>query len=380
MPRSRSVVACLLVAVSVAAPGTAAFARVSGSWQVTSLSPAPERDAEAIVSIAASGKNNVWAEGSVIPAAGGLDHVRLYHLRGGSWRPVSLPHRVNDLGVSYWMGTSSPSNLWLVGSGATAIAVHWDGRRWSAVDLPGCCQISVGAAAVFGSSDTWAFGGIIPQGQATYRPYVAHRGSRSWTQVRLPAAIARVPLGILGTSAVSRSDIWALLQSYADSPQAQLIHWNGHRWSRLRLPAALVKNFPESISATGPSSVWIGAQAPDGLYKDIEALWHWTGHSWMHYTIPASVAAATQGAWHAASVLPDGHGGLWTLGFETNGGNYRIWDFRNGRWAGPETVGNASITISGLARVPGTFTLFGFGAEPGTPAQDTLGIIAKYMP
>jgi hypothetical protein len=283
--------------------------------------------------------------------------------------------------VYNWIGTTSPANVWLLGAGSAGVAAHWNGSRWSTTSLPGCCSVVVQTGAVISSSDAWAFGWVVPRGSQTEHPYVARLRRSSWTQVRLPRGIANLPVGILAVSAVSRTDIWALVQqSFAISTKALLIHWNGRSWSRLRLPAALVADFPVTILATGPSSVWVGAQAPDGPLKDIEALWHWTAGGWVMYQIPAAVAASTQGAWLTASLARDGHGGLWVLGFEISGAQYRIWDFGGGQWVGPQTVGSGPISIDGLVSVPRTSTVLGYGFKTGVPAQNTLGVIAKYLP
>lgn len=297
---------------------------------------------------------------------------------------MSLPRKVRraDQGVVYdWIGTTSPANVWLLGHGATGVAAHWNGSRWSTTNLPGGRSVLVQTGAVFRSSDAWAFGGIVPRGSRTEHPYVARLRRGSWTQARLPRAIAKLPVGILAASAVPSTDIWALAQqSVAISAKAQLIHWNGRRWTHLRLPAALVKDFPATVLATGPSSVWVGAQAPNGLNKYIEALWHWTASGWVKCQIPPAVAASTQGDWLAASLARDGHGGLWVLGFEISGGQYRIWDFGGGEWVGPQTVGSGPITIDGLVSAPRSSTVLGYGFETGVPAQDELGVIAKYLP
>ena len=383
MRTSRYVVTCLCLAIPVGAAFVVPSALASGTWQVTAFAPKHGPASESIISVAASATDNAWALGSLIPN-GKLGYGLVFRSRGGSWQAVNLPRKVSraDQGAVYdWIGTTSPTNVWLLGAGSTGVAAHWNGSRWSTTNLPGCCNEMVQTGAALSSSDAWAFGGIVPRLSQTEHPYVARLRRGSWRQVRLPRGIADLPVGILAASAVSRTDIWALVQqNFAISAKAQLIHWNGRGWSRLRLPAALVTDFPVTVLATGPSSVWVGAQAPNGLDKDIEALWHWTPGGWVMYQIPSAVAASTQGAWLAASLARDGHGGLWVLGFEINGGQYRVWDFGGGQWIGPQTVGSGPITIEGLVSVPRTSTVLGYGSETGVPVQDQLGVIAKYLP
>lgn len=383
MRTSKYVVTCLCLSISLGGAVAAPPALASSSWQVTTFAPKQGPASEGIISVAASSAHNAWALGSLIPN-GKLGYDLVFRSHGSSWQAVNLPRKVSRRGqgaVYNWIGTTSPANVWLLGSGSTGVAAHWNGSRWSTTNLPGCCTVLIRTGAVLSSSDAWAFGGIVPRGGQSEHPYVARLRRGSWRQVRLPRTIANLPVGILADSAVSSTDIWALVQqSFASSTKAQLIHWNGRGWSHLRLPAALVTGFPVSVLATGPSSVWVGAQAPYGLSKDIEALWHWTPSGWVTYQIPSAVAASTQGAWPAASLARDGHGGLWVLGFEIDGGQFRIWNFGGGQWGGPQTVGSGPITIEGLVSVPRTSTVLGYGSETGVPPRDKLGVIAKYLP
>ena len=279
-------------------------------WIVATLTPPGQPASLQIGSLSASSKTNAWGLGEVTPQAG-VPYSVVFR-RDSKWRRVRLPARVVRGSPFSIIGSSSASNVWLLG-GAKASAVHWDGSRWTAGTLPlvrgNTPTITTGA--VLNSSNAWAFGGCCD-----YRhPYVAHLIRGTWHQVRLPSAIANLQAMVWGASAVSSSDIWALAQNrYVDYPRAEMLHWNGHRWYRVSFPAKLVANQPHCILATSATNVWIGARSVNGSGGKSEVLWHWDGTTWTSDQVPSALAGATSRYFYVNSIIRDGRGGLWVLG------------------------------------------------------------------
>jgi hypothetical protein len=366
-----------VAAVRMTPGGTPAAA----PWIVTTFAPPDQPASLQFGSLSASGKTTAWGLGEVTRQAGRPYSV-VFRWQS-KWRHVRLPARVVRASPFSVIGSSSPSNVWLLG-GAKAPAVRWDGSRWTAGTLPlvrGHTP-TITASAVLNSSNAWAFGGCC----GFPHPYIAHLTRGTWQLVRLPAAIANLAAIVWGVSVVSSTDIWVLAQNrYGDYPKAQMLHWNGRRWYRVNFPAELVANQPHSILATSATSVWIGARSANGSGGKSEVLWHWDGTTWTSDQVPSALAGATASTWYVKSVIRDGRGGLWLLGQETYPGPdqiaYRIWHLGHDQWTGPQWISpSLPITVQGLAAVPGTTSYFAYGSQTNPPTQtEILGTIAQHL-
>ena len=90
-----------------------------------------------------------------------------------------------------------------------------------------------------------------------------------------------------------------------------------------------------AVLARSDSDVWVGGGVRNSKGGYTEAVGHWNGHAWSMVTLPVS---GTTGQWHVNSIVPDGSGGLWALGYcmATCGVHpSRIWHEADGRWTGP---------------------------------------------
>jgi hypothetical protein len=83
---------------------------------------------------------------------------------------------------------------------------------------------------------------------------------------------------IRGMSAVSSSDIWAVVESTDQGDQ--VLHWNGSTWTLATVPGLVGSLF--SVAAMSSSDVWIGGfidGAPHHMF-----LAHWDGSTWVTET------------------------------------------------------------------------------------------------
>jgi len=92
-----------------------------------------------------------------------------------------------------------------------------------------------------------------------------------------------------------------------------------------------------AVLARSDTDVWVGGAAKDIRGGTREVVGHWNGHSW---TIIPLGAPTTAARFHVTSMVPDGAGGIWALGFCVGshcGGAIaaRLWHQVAGKWIGP---------------------------------------------
>ncbi len=359
---------------AVSAPVASSAAGGGASWQVTTFTPRKQPAAANVDDISASGAANAWAVGTVAPYYGAPGFSFVYRWNGTRWLAERIPAKW-QIDFSY-VGSTSASDTWLLGSGRGNIGLHWNGHEWSATTLPAIRGIDVVAnGAVLSSRNVWAFGNY--QARGVMHPYIAHLVGRSWTRVSAPASVQRLHVTISAASAVSADDIWALAwsTSTADPVPPRLIHWNGSRWSTVSLPAGLSISQWYQLLATSPSSLWIaGAQDQGGA----AVIWHRGVNGWTSATVPLASGDSRVGV---EGVAPDGHGGVLVLGSGYPSYLNWIWDLRGGEWTGPTSAQwPAQSWLTGISTVPGSSALFAYGADNAGGPATSVGAIGRYGP
>ena len=103
-----------------------------------------------------------------------------------------------------------------------------------------------------------------------------------------PATSTAVPgRFLLGVSATSASNAWAV-GFIGGSPQQTLIqHWNGTAWKQAATPdPGPVGNILGGVSAVSASDAWAvgGAYLADGTTQKL--VLHWNGRAWKQVTVP----------------------------------------------------------------------------------------------
>jgi hypothetical protein len=140
---------------------------------------------------------------------------------GSSWSLSPLPAAELD---GWWelraAATSGANDAWLVGvdhgpDRDAGLALHWNGRSWSRVAIPG---VGVASAllgvATRSASDAWAVGGYTSSFEdPTPRPLVLHWDGAAWTRQSSPTGtgttltgIATVPGSFTGLRGIGSSD------------------------------------------------------------------------------------------------------------------------------------------------------------------------------
>ena len=222
------------------------------------------------------------------------------------WRIVPVPAR--DGAITGLSGLAT-DDVWAVGDLYPAknhpVFVHWDGRRWQAVEHPTTNDdLYVGISAI-SSSDVWAVGSGLTNG-LTLKPVVQHWDGTSWTIVpidRLPPGASGLFSDVAGTST---DDVWAVgqytLQDGSGGTLAE--HWDGLAWHRMKADVGAL----DSVTAISPDDVWAsgGGNTP--------ATAHWDGTTW-------TLLRPSQprfGALFDITAIPSHE--LWAVGEGDNGG------------------------------------------------------------
>jgi hypothetical protein len=331
---------------------TAASADPAPSWQPVTTIPANTL----LDSVSTAGPGHAWAVGVTAGTSGLAPLIEAWN--GSAWSPVTLtPAQIGALGPNPFLTTTSATglhNVWAFSYEGGWL--HRSGSGWSAGWLG---NDFVASSLALGSGSAWAFGSRLTTRNRTI-PFAAYyAGRKGWITTQVPGSGV-----IVGASAVSGSDIWAVAGSSAlstlsgnqDLPGGYLLHWHAGHWHTVtNLPAKLRIHALGSVLALSDKDIWVGGAVKNGAGGRTEAVGHWTGHRWTVVTLNAPPTAAP---YHVTRLITDGSGGLWALGScdaaACPGGEAsRIWHDADGRWGTPDDPAleaNPAVLVS-LARV-----------------------------
>jgi len=238
-------------------------------WSVTpSPQVGPQTRLEGVTAISATDawavgqqENGVTASGgpgpssSSGPSSGGQGGTSsgsftvIEHWDGRSWSLVptpSLPTPEHLAGVA----GDAPDDVWAVGGdGNGAMAEHWDGRSWTVMHA-GTGQLA--AVAVLSGSSVWAVGSLGTQ------TLVEHWNGHYWSTVPSPSPAGYSSSALLGVTAVSPIDAWAVGEAYggASGNDTLVERWAGTRWSVVPSPSPDADDLLHGVSADGAADVW----------------------------------------------------------------------------------------------------------------------------
>src|SRR5262249_20924209 len=163
-------------------------------------------------------RKDVWAAGYAGVVRPTVTRTLIEHWDGRRWTIVRSPSVRSARGALnntlFSVSGSRPDDVWAVGSwgslaggyggkGDHALALHWDGRRWSRVALPTIRQRSLLSGVLARGGRAWAVGdrGLQPSQETL----IERRDSVRWSVVPSPRGF--------GFTSVSRSPdgtLWAL--------------------------------------------------------------------------------------------------------------------------------------------------------------------------
>lgn len=246
----------------------------------------------------ASGFGMTWAVGAT--AIG----TAILRRHGPNWREVPAP----DIGPVRHAVVASDVDAWTVGLGR---CLHWDGRRWHEVPMPG----RRGERTVLAEFTAFGADAVYCVGQATRlndpwqaRGVVQRWDGAHWHELALPD-VARY-WGLFGADGTGPDDVWAV---GADAEQPIILHWDGRAWTRTPIPATgpgwgqlteVVALAAHDVWATGGLATRPGSSAPRRRTRALAM--HWDGRHW-------SLARPPSEAVHVDQLI-HGDGQIWALG------------------------------------------------------------------
>jgi hypothetical protein len=267
-----------------------------------------------ISAVSASSHGDAWVVGSVA-----------WHWDGRSWRTLPLPTGEADI---WSVADVAPDDAWVVGARGDgsltrshALIEHWNGARWSVVNLPRLGASFLYGVSAFGPRSAWAAGATYGARRAgrfvanRTRPLLLHWDGVSWRKWRLPSG--RRPVTLDKVIADGPSSVWVVSTGQEDSApgfSSLIEHWNGTRWQEV--PPPFGRSDPlASFGATGWDDAWaVGSYGEGGnaVAKYSHALAaHWNGHSWRLTHVPSRSGDNDAALEDVAVLRPDD---AWAMG------------------------------------------------------------------
>ncbi len=359
--------------------GLASAQAATPGWRASAVISTPSRNT-LLDSVAAGDATHAWAVGFEAPtSSAGQPVPAIEAWNGSAWSPVSLPtgmqSALGQIPLLRTVSAAGPSNVWAF----TELGgwLHYDGANWTAGKVTKV-PVAFDSSLALGTGTGWAFGGALTGRTPT--PYAAyHAGTVGWKRTTVPGTGA-----IVGASAVSSTDIWAVLGSSVFGPQSSsgsLVHWYGGAWHKvITLPAELRNGSLGSILARSDKDVWVGGAVKNSKGGTTEAVGHWNGRRW---TVSVLHAAASAAKYSLVSIVGDGSGGIWAAGVcnsaKCPASPTRLWHETAGKWSAPTTpkLESQPTALFSLAAVGHSVWAAG-GVEAGKNSAN--GLVALWGP
>jgi hypothetical protein len=320
-----------------ASSGRAAFAvgygrggPFSAGWNGRTWAPEPgpgSRPKAIFYGVAATSARQAWAVGDYLHGEGAVRFL-IERWDGSTWRRIPIPD-VPGAGALFGVSATSASNAWAVGeagdpnNGYTrTLTLHWNGIAWKKVPAPGSVRGGnaelVGVTAVSGR-DAWAVG---DSGAASTQALVLHWNGKSWTRVPSPSFAQG---SVLSGVAASPQGVWTVGTLLAAPYRTLILRWNGGHWVRVSSPSPTADGGSQlkAVAAVGQTAWAVGYAATRPLIE------RWIGTTWARVPTPSPAGSAYLAG--VAAVSPRdawavGQGNGQTLILHWNGRTWRQQD------------------------------------------------------
>jgi len=322
-------------------------------WDGKSWNTVPSHDGSRktnwLNGMTAVSKDDVWVVGYSTDQDVGesLSETLIQEWDGRTWNLIPSPNlTAADVGEEFGgypvsnelfgIAAVSAGDIWAVGRSFTVsqgqeLIIHWDGASWSVVPSPHPGQLAwLRGVVVVSKEDVWALGehyvevlggGEEGGGGVVQQNLIEHWDGLTWSVVPSPNIPPAVN-GILGGSAVSATDIWAVGYHLAAFGVNQvnhptILHWDGVEWSAA--PAKTINSenaWLFSVSAFSAEDVFAVGFYDTGppLPKIHTLVEHWNGLEWS--ILPSADPGDHNYLHAAAAIFPDN---VWAVGTTVEG-------------------------------------------------------------
>ena len=258
---------------------------------------------------------------------------------------------------------SASDDIWAVGDRLPnlrqvfPLLEHWDGRRWaySAGASLGGRQAYLTSVAASASGDVWAVGNFASVGSRPPAPLIEHWNGRSWSLQptdalkRLKSAL---PYTVTSVTALAPNNVWVLGTPGSNYSDVYL-HWNGTSWQIFRGPHLISPSRGTAAMQTIASDRrghlwavggWMRGQSEAGVPGG-GIVERWTGRRW----VVDRHAAWRKPLTMVAPVAPDD---VWAItgGSFTTAGTYGISPVQVLHWNG--STWKVKLSRDGTSSVP----------------------------
>ncbi|MEV0704121.1 hypothetical protein AB0I53_40240 [Saccharopolyspora sp. NPDC050389] len=275
--------AATLVATAGLLAGSVGQASATGSW---TEEPVPTSAQSGMLTAAGSAQGESWAFGYTSNGGSPMDETSAVYRKGEqSWQQVPI----ENVGPLVDGTVIAPDHVWTISlppKGGPGTSAHWDGQKWTRVDLaaqPGKYPQPL-AMKAFAPDDIWTVG----RTWAT-RGMAQHWDGKAWTDVPVPQIDDRL-YSLNDVEGVASNDLWAVGQTTPASRNVAL-HWDGKAWTEV--PAPDVNGDPgvpeglNNVLALAPDDVWVGGYSGEQGHE-VPYTAHWDGKAWEAFELDES--------------------------------------------------------------------------------------------
>ena len=180
----------------------------------------------------------------------------------------------------------TPTDAWAIGpveqlGESYPVVKHWDGRRWKDARLPdlGATSVQLVAVDAVSSDNVWVAGYRRDPSGSPGSALALHWDGTRWSEVDTVAARGGYLDGVSGFDA---EDEWAIGGAIYPPHAAPIERWDGTRWSVVDNPADIQDSYLTDVLAISSTDAWIVGFRRIG-YINHPWLLHWDGTSWTNY-------------------------------------------------------------------------------------------------
>lgn len=361
---SAGAVAVALAAAPAAGAAGQPAAAAPPAW-VSVPAPASAASPAALVSVAATGPADAWAVGveGVVPQTSWaymLGTPLVLHWNGRAWAKVALPG-VTWKGQLLSVSASSPDDVLAVGidQADQTHVLRWNGRGWQPLPAPvdAAAPLLVRGIAAGPGGTAWL------AGSDASGAVLEEWDGRAWQVVSTP-----VTSGAFNSVQVTASGVWVSGQSTDnDDYQAVILHRTGATWSEVTTESLAISNgqpFSPCCAAAlqvdplSPTDIWVSGTVDNRAvpYTASPLPWigHWNGTEWDYSAVDLSTS------WGSDNTISAGRSGQpqWIGASNEDGSSAaKYLHFDGTSWtsvSGPVLPGDPVAVMTSTASIPGT--------------------------
>ena len=251
----------------------------------------------------------------------------------GTWKVVPSPNPASSNGLSA-VSAVSATDVWAVGWYANnslerqqVLTLHWNGTRWSVVPSPtrNVPYMALSGVAVVSANNIWGVGSYLTATESQEKTLIEHWNGSTWSIVASPNSSSPVNL-LVAAAAVSAKNVWAVgYYSYDSGGITQdkplIEHWNGTTWSVVSAPGQS-RSMLTSIAVISATDIW--AVGGHGYYGQPgqTLIEHWNGTAWRIVSSPNP--GSTDNGLGGVARVP-GTSTLWAVGSYSSDPSFAVY-------------------------------------------------------